>query len=371
MAAGNVWGIIKKNLFAVVTIAVSIGVLVYFFITTDGIAAMQRISDKLEIGWFLLVFAAVAVGWLLEALVLHFFCKKVYPQWKFRHSLIVGMIGLLYSALTPFATGGQAMQIYYMKKLGMDTGGAGSIIAVKSLVYQIVMVLFALVMVFWKLPFFQNSVSNFSFLTIIGLVTNLTFVLLVLFFAVNEKATDKCLRVILKMLYRIRLVKKPLARYHKLHSEFAIFHKSTKLVGKSVKVYLNAVFFTAVQISVACMIPYLIFRSFGLRGADVFDMLGAQAFVNMVSAFIPLPGASGGAEGSFYLFFGTFFGNELILPALFIWRVVTYYFNIIGGLAFVIIVKRIPQRTLYRERSKAELEADRKSRELESKKLEL
>ena len=75
----------------------------------------------------------------------------------------------------------------------------------------------------------------------------------------------------------------------------------------------------------------------------MFDMLGAQSFVNMVSAFIPLPGASGGAEGSFYLFFGTFFGN-LIMPALFIWRIGTYYLNIVGGIAFIFIVKRIPHR---------------------------
>ena len=172
----------KKNLFAIITMAISIGVLVYFLITTDGITAFAEIAGSIQIPWFISIFAAIIVGWLLEALVLHFFCKKVYPQWKYWHSLIIGMIGLLYSALTPFATGGQAMQIYYMRKLGMDTGGAGSIIAVKSLVYQIIMVLFALVMVFWKLPFFQSSVSNFSFLTIIGLTTNLTFVLLVLFF---------------------------------------------------------------------------------------------------------------------------------------------------------------------------------------------
>ena len=178
--------------------AISIGVLVYFLITTDCITAFAEIAGSIQIPWFISIFAAIIVGWLLEALVLHFFCKKVYPQWKYWHSLIIGMIGLLYSALTPFATGGQAMQIYYMRKLGMDTGGAGSIIAVKSLVYQIIMVLFALVMVFWKLPFFQSSVSNFSFLTIIGLTTNLTFVLLVLFFAINEKATDKCLRAIIK-----------------------------------------------------------------------------------------------------------------------------------------------------------------------------
>ena len=360
----------KKNLFAIITMAISIGVLVYFLITTDGITAFAEIAGSIQIPWFISIFAAIIVGWLLEALVLHFFCKKVYPQWKYWHSLIIGMIGLLYSALTPFATGGQAMQIYYMRKLGLDTGGAGSIIAVKSLVYQIIMVLFALVMVFWKLPFFQSSVSNFSFLTIIGLTTNLTFVLLVLFFAINEKATDKCLRAIIKFLYRIKIVKKPVSRYYKLHSEFAIFHKSTKLVGKSVKVYVGAVFFTIVQIFVACIIPYLIYRSFNFEGADVFDMLGAQSFVNMVSAFIPLPGASGGAEGSFYLFFGTFFGN-LIMPALFIWRIGTYYLNIVGGIAFIFIVKRIPHRTLYREKTKAELEADRQLKELSSKKLDL
>ena len=110
--------------------AISIGVLVYFLITTEGITAFAEIAGSIQIPWFISIFAAIIVGWLLEALVLHFFCKKVYPQWKYWHSLIIGMIGLLYSALTPFATGGQAMQIYYMRKLGMDTGGAGSIIAV-------------------------------------------------------------------------------------------------------------------------------------------------------------------------------------------------------------------------------------------------
>ena len=111
--------------------AISIGVLVYFLITTDGITAFAEIAGSIRIPWFISIFAAIIVGWLLEALVLHFFCKKVYPQWKYWHSLIIGMIGLLYSALTPFATGGQAMQIYYMRKLGMDTGGAGSIMLLR------------------------------------------------------------------------------------------------------------------------------------------------------------------------------------------------------------------------------------------------
>lgn len=59
-------------------------------------------------------------------------------------------------------------------------------------------------------------------------------------------------------------------------------------------------------------------------------MLAAQTFVTMVSAFVPLPGSSGGAEGSFYLFFGSFFGATII-PAILLWRLVTYYANILFG----------------------------------------
>ena len=116
-------------------------------ITTDGIAAFASIADSIQVPWFILIFVAVVVGWLLEALVLHFFCKSISPMevlafFNYRNDWTV------IQRIDSFATGGQAMQIYYMRKLGMDTGGAGSIIAVKSLVYQVIMVLFALVMVF-------------------------------------------------------------------------------------------------------------------------------------------------------------------------------------------------------------------------------
>lgn len=44
----------------------------------------------------------------------------------------------------------------------------------KTVVYQIILVLYSLVMVVWMLPFFQTNVSNFSFLTVVGLLCNST-----------------------------------------------------------------------------------------------------------------------------------------------------------------------------------------------------
>ena len=71
-------------------------------------------------------------------------------------------------------------------------------------------------------------------------------------------------------------------------------------------------------------------------------MMAAQAYVSMVSAFVPLPGASGGAEGSFVLFFSAFFQNSTVIPAMVIWRTCTYYLNIpVGGIC-AFIVGRLP-----------------------------
>ena len=324
-----------KNWLLIVTLALTIGILTYFLITTDGIAAFGQIADTLQVHWIFLMLAAVVGMWALEGICLHIITKRIYADWPLRYSLVVGMIGLLYGALTPFSTGGQPMQIFYMRKMGMDTGKAGAIIAVKTVVYQVVMVVFALVMVFWKLPYFQESVSNFAFIIIIGLVTNLVFVVAVLFFAINQKLTDKGLRAVIKFLHKIRLCKRPEERYEKLHKEFGIFYESTRLMGKAWRIYFYTVLFTIVQVFFTCVVPYCIYRSFNFHTESATTMIAAQSFVTMVSAFVPLPGASGGAEGSFALYFGKFFLNNTLVPAIFIWRIATYYMTIlVGGIVY-------------------------------------
>ena len=155
--------VLKKNLVAIITIVISMGVLLYFLFTTDGITALGHLVSSMRWEWLLITLGAMVGGWLLETYVLGVFCKHLYPKWKFSQSFHIAMTGLLYSALTPFATGGQPMQMYSMSKMGMDTGKAGSIVAMKTLVYQALMVVYAMVMVIFRLGYFQRKISNFSF----------------------------------------------------------------------------------------------------------------------------------------------------------------------------------------------------------------
>ncbi len=339
---------IRKNLFVIITLTLSIVVLLYCLFTTDGITTLGRLVTQLKPQWVFMAVASVAVCWIMEGFVLHLLCLHLYPQWGFGQSFSVGMIGLLYSALTPFSTGGQPMQIYSMHKMGMDTGKAGSIIAVKTLTYQVVMVLYSLVAVAAKLHFFQTSVSNFSFVTIIGLLTNSIFIALVFLFMLSEATTDRIVTVVIQFLHKVKLCRHPKERYEKIHGQLEMFHDASRLMGNSAKLYLTAMGISAVQITLNSLIPYFIYRSFGLHTAPVTTMVAAQVFVAMVSAFVPLPGASGGAEGSFYLFFGMFF-QSAILPAILLWRFLTYYTNILFGAIAAYIGGRLYNQPLSAE----------------------
>ncbi len=326
---------LKKNLFPILTISITMIFVLYFLLSNGGVQNLGEILLRLRWEWLALAVAAAGGTLLLEGYTLNLFCRHVCPWWSFGRSFSVGMTGLFYSAITPFSTGGQPMQIYAMNKMGLDTGKAGSIIAMKTLVYQAVMVLYSLLLVSTQLGFFQRNISNFSFVTMIGLLSNSVFIAAVLTFTVSAGGTDRVLRFLLRLLYRMRIVRHPVQRYQRIHAQLSMFHKSAGIMGRSFRLYFTTAILTALQITVNSLISYFIYLSFALppENISVVTMVAAQVFVAMVSAFVPLPGASGGAEGSFVIFFGKFFGQDIV-PAMFLWRILTYYVNIALGCFF-------------------------------------
>jgi uncharacterized protein (TIRG00374 family) len=331
--AKNSKSALPKNLFTILTLTLSAGILIFFLFTTGGIFELENILKSIQREWLLMIVAAVLGGWLLEAYVLHMFCRHLYPQWEFGRSFTIAMVGLLYSALTPFSAG-EPMEVYTMNRMGMGTGAASSIIAVKSLVHHAVTLFYSLLLVAMKLHYFQTSVTNFSFLVVIGLLSNGIFITAVIMFMISEKTTDRILTSVIGFLHKFHLCKDPEKMYQKVHDQLSVFHGSSKLIGKSFWLYFWSIVLTVVQITLASIISYFVYRSFNLRGESVLTMIAADTFVTMVAAFVPLPGSSGGAEGGFALFFGRTFGSAII-PAILLWRIATYYANILFGCIIV------------------------------------
>lgn len=336
---------LKKYLFTIITLGISMTVLLIFLFKDNSLSQLVDVFHSLDPRWMAAACATVAGGWLLEGLCDNMLCRHLSPKWNYGKSFMVGMTGLLYSAVTPFSTGGQPMQVYYMSKMGMKPGNACAVVSVKTITYQIVMVAYALILMIGELSFFQAAVSNLSFLTVFGLLANTIFIVVVILVSVNSSIIYKLLRGLLHLLHRLHLLKDAQARYQQITGQLDLFHEGFKTMGRNWKLYLRVCLVTVLQITMTNSTTYFIYRAFNLSEATFWVMMAAQVFATMIAAFVPLPGASGGAEGTFLAFCRIFF-HGLLTPAMLVWRLMTYYANILFGCIFVSIgSKRYVDRT--------------------------
>ena len=323
-----------KHWMIILGMTLSVATIVTFFLLTDGVSTLQQIYRSLQYPWLVLAVLFVAVQWLFDALGLHVLICQHQPNRRFFPSFVTTMVGVLYSALTPSATGGQPMQVISLTKQGLETGTATSVIIVKTVLYQIAITLYALAMVVLELPFFQEKVSSFSFIVLFALLISVLFIVGLLLFIINQKLTRKLGHGLVHLLHKLKLCREEQRLHEKLDRQFEEFFISAKALGGSWKSCVMVVLLTVVQLTCYFIVPYCLYRSFGLFGVPVVRLIAATTFVYFASMFVPVPGASGGAEGSFYLFFLPFFSAGSIAPAMLLWRLITYYGAIIAGCVF-------------------------------------
>lgn len=324
----------KKNIINYIIIGVSALILICYIVFVDGIDNILKAFTSPKIAWLLGAVVCIMLYWLFETVVLHSVTKTLYPKQKFYNTFKTTMIGQLFNCITPCASGGQPMQAYHMTKCSVPLGIASSSLLSRFIVYQIVLTIYSTIVLIFKFGFFAGKVSAFGFLVFIGFIIN-TFVVIMLFcvgfFPVFAR---KASHFFIRLGTKIHLIKDPEKSYSYIDNEIEQFYNSFMLVKKNFKLIAVMFLFSALQLTVYFIIPFFVCLSMGVS-ADIINIIAASAFVLMISSFVPLPGAAGGAEGSFYLFFGMFFDKgEFISIAILLWRIITFYLPIGAGMIF-------------------------------------
>ena len=313
------------------TIALALAILVGLALTSNGPRALVERVHTLHGGWLLGGVLCMGGFWLFESLLLHCITRSLYPKAPLSSSLHTVMIGQLYSALTPFSTGGQPVQLLSMVNDGMDTGGAGFALTIKSITWQVGLTFTAVLGALYGLRFFLGRVPGFGAMLAFGLAVNAVVILSIVAFACSGRVTTRITSGIIRFLHRVHLLSNPEKAREKALKQFDIFHASIRLILKRKRVLAACVLLTALQFACYHLVAYMVYRAFGGAPGQALLVLSAVAIVALVSSFVPLPGGSGGAEGAFYLFFGLFFAGQDLIPALLLWRLITYYSAILIG----------------------------------------
>ena len=312
--------------------------LAYFIFSDDGVIDLLKSRDGII--WWLLAVGLVVfdLNIIVDSVVTYVFIRSQYPKVRFIDALKISCVGVFFSALTPSSTGGQPMQLFLMSKMRISVGFGSACMTQKFIVYQFVTMAFSILAILLKFQQFGSAFTNFwsSAFIVLGFLVQLGITALFIIVSFSQKLTYKLLGLITKILRKLK-VKNTDQKIAKLTKEFRMFLDSNRLLMSNRKRLILIYSLVALQVLLILSVPYFVYLAFdmpklapaaGLPVGNLFDFLCIQSFVLFTSNLIPLPGASGGAEAAFAMYYGGYFGPRT-MPAIVAWRFLTYYGSII------------------------------------------
>ncbi len=287
--------------------------------------------------FLLLGLMLIGAYWIFEAIILHRLLLHAKERLSFWKSLRITLAGQFFNGITPFASGGQPAQLYMLHRLKVPLGTGASVLTKKFIIYQVALVIYSFIVLIFETRFFLGQIPNFVYLGILGFVVNFAVIGSLILIGYNYRFTKGIVIRITRFLKRHFNYKRINHSSLKFLRQMNLFHQQMEETQSGILTWIIIGFLSMLQLTFFFSIPLVIGYGFHMTHLSIFYMIGAAAFVSMVTAFIPLPGAAIGAEGSFYLVYQIFFPSKIVITALLLWRLFTYYLPLVVGGAVVMI----------------------------------
>jgi len=317
----------------------------------DDTAAALGTSDW---RYLLIIVAVVVFSYMVDGLIVFVFSRLYTRRYKYHQGLATSMVGAFFSAVTPGASGGQIMQVYTMKKQGVEPSNGASIMVMSFIIYQIVLIILGTIAVSVKWPLlasmepFDINIGSLSIqdipvtvLTIIGFVVNMSVILLLFLMSYSHKFHNLIMHFGIGILSKLKIVKNPDHLRESLRIQVENFKIELRRLQSNIPVTILIMLLFAVSLISKYCIPWIAGIALNayndtVTGAITFkgfwDGVYLSSYHQMVTGLIPLPGAAGVSEYFFLIVFNGYFDTAAnTIAAQIIWRTATFHIVVLAA----------------------------------------
>ena len=268
-----------------------------------------------------------------EGMMIWYLLRSLNGRSGLLRCIAYSFIGFFYSGITPSATGGQPMQLYYMCRDKNSLSESSVVLMTVALIYKFVLVLIGTaMMVFWYKPL-KLYLRDFLPLFLLGLGLNLMLVLILLAVMLAPKGIKSILIHVEGLLVKIRILKVSEQRMEKINQFVGGYQDAVRFLIDHKRKVFNVCLFTFLQRCSVFILAWIVYRGFGLEGADALTVSLLQASVYVAVDMLPVPGAQGITELMYRNIFGTIFTGDYLMPSLYVTRGISFYFLLLVGMA--------------------------------------
>lgn len=285
--------------------------------------------------WMIVGLCAVGLYQLLEANFIRYYCRYHRKDYRFLDALRVQQTGVFFNSITPSSSGGQFATIYMLSRQGINSKVSTSMIMLSFISWQTILVIFSALVLIFNFARMTTMYSGIINLVFIGFTID-SFVIVGLFLmAFSKKFHSLIFKKAIPLLGKLRIIKDVDEKKHATEIWLTLFRDEFAHVLVHKDIMLRRVITDFVKLLMIYTVPFLASKALNvdISFTQLWFTIVVSSFVYMASSFVPLPGASGGAEGMFVILFGPVFGVATTAVML-LWRFTTYYFPMFVGFGF-------------------------------------
>ena len=338
----------KKNKWlGSLVLLLSIGIGVFLIIQMSSSLGEEQLSFSEVFASVKWQNAAIAVVALVAIILLDIF-KYVVVLHATTHKLhpLIGaktaLLGKYYDNITPFSTGGQPMQIYYLYKKGFGGGLSSAVVMIKYFFNTTAWLLVAFVAMVFNTAVLQRVETGNVLLIAgwIGWALNVCLPVFLILFVIMPKMAKKLTAWLIRVAYKLKIVKDKERAMKKALSVVRDFRSSFVIMGKR-PVHLVLLSLSCIaELALTFAFPYYIIRMFNGFQVDaglstMFEVMALNAYAAFAASVVPTPGNSGAMEGLITMAFSAMAGATLMW-VIFTWRFAVYYIYIIIGVGLTV-----------------------------------
>lgn len=297
----------------------------YIILKDQNITEIFSVFQNVKKQYILIAALCMCIYIICEAINIGRTLKNLNEKSTFWQNIKYALIGFFFSSITPAASGGQPMQIYYMYKDKISVANSTLALLINLTSMQIVTISIALISVIFNHKYLNGPLVGFF---ILGIVLNSSALALLLIGILSKKLSKKLVDFAIKIMKKLK-IKNIEDKQMKLESEMTKYQTSSDYIKNNKIVILKTLLTTYIQFILFYSVSYWVYCSFGLNEYNFIHIVSIQAILYATVSGIPSPGAVGVTEGGFIEIYKSVFPQNMISGAMLLNRGISFYLLVI------------------------------------------
>ncbi len=304
----------------------------------EDLGAMMDALRKADIRWLLPGVALVTFFIWGESIIIWYMMRSFGIRLKKRICFLFSSVGFFFSCITPSATGGQPMQIYFMKKERIPIPFATVILMIITITYKLVLVVVGLGVMCFGRGFMHRYLGGILPVFYLGVALNVFCVTFMTILVFHPILAESVIEKGMNFMERFHILKRSQTRREEVHAAMQVYRETAVYLKEHGMVLFYVILITFVQRMALFAVTWMVYLAFHMKGTSMWDVVFLQAVISVSVDMLPLPGGMGISESLFLKIFLPVFG-AITLPAMVVSRGLGYYSQLFISALFTVVAQ--------------------------------